>query len=69
MALGKAVLIGAVAALDMPFVMHDETGKLGEWMRIGVVETSIGGTRVGWSWMIFLIVTLFAWGLLGWADR
>jgi hypothetical protein len=69
MALGKAVLIGAVAALAIPFVMHGASGQLGDWLRLGVFELSLGDTRIVWSWPLFCAVTLFAWGFLAWAER
>jgi hypothetical protein len=69
MALGKAVMIGAIAALAMPFVMRDETGRLEGLLGLGVVELSLGGTRIAWSWPLFCMITLFAWGFLAWAER
>ena len=69
MALGKAVMIGAVAALAIPWAMHGETGQLGDWVQLGVVEFNIGGTGLRWSWPLFCAVTLFAWALIAWADR
>ena len=69
MALGKAVLIGSVAALAVPWVMWNETGTLGEWVHRGVMELSLGGTAIRWSWPLFCAITLFAWGFLAWAER
>jgi hypothetical protein len=69
MALGKAVLVGAVAALAIPFAMRGATGQLGEWLRLGVTELSLGDSTIVWSWPLFSVVTLFAWGFLAWADR
>ena len=69
MALGKAVLIGAVAALAIPFVMRGDAGQLSEWLRLGLAEFSLGGSTIAWSWPLFCAVTLFAWGFLAWADR
>ena len=69
MALGKAVLIGAVAALAIPFAMRGSTGQLGDWLRLGLAEPSVGGSTIAWSWPLFCAVTLFAWGFLAWAER
>ena len=69
MALGKAVTIGAVAAVAVPWAMHGETGDLGDWLRRGVVELSLGSVEIRWSWPLFCAVTLFAWALIAWADR
>ena len=69
MALGKAVLVGSVAALAVPWVMWNETGMLGEWVHLGVMQLSLAGTAIRWSWPLFCAVTLFAWGFLAWAER
>ncbi len=69
MALGKAVIVGAFAAMAVPWVMRDEPGAFGEWIQTGVMELSLGGTAIRWSWPLFIAVTLFAWGFLAWADR
>ncbi len=69
MALGKAVIIGTFAALAVPWVMRDQAGELGGWVQLGVMELSLGGSVVRWSWPLFCAVTLFAWGFLAWADR
>ena len=69
MALGKAVMIGTVAALAVPWAMRGETGYLGEWIQLGVMELSLGSADIRWSWPLFIAVTLFAWGFLAWADR
>ena len=69
MALGKAVLIGAVAAVAVPTVMRRETGELGYWVQRGVLEFTVAGADIRWSWPLFCLVTLFAWGFLAWANR
>lgn len=69
MALGKAVMIGAVAAVAIPWAMRGDTGELGGWVRYGVMEFSLGGADIDWSWPLFVGVTLFAWGFLAWAER
>ena len=69
MALGKAVVIGAVAALALPWAMHGEAGELSSWVQLGLMELSLAGAHIRWSWPIFCAVTLFAWGFLAWAER
>jgi hypothetical protein len=69
MALAKAVLAGAVAAVGVPYVMGSQSDQLGEWLGRGVVHFSVGSLALGWSWPIFCVVTLFAWGFLAWANR
>jgi len=69
MALVKAVLAGAVAAVGVPYVMGGQSDQLGEFLARGVVPFAIGSVQLGWSWPIFCVVTLFAWGFLAWANR
>ena len=69
MALGKAVLAGAVAAFALPLVMRGDAGQLGQWLQRGIVQLALGDVRLAWSWPLFCLVTLFAWGLFAWADR
>jgi len=69
MALGKAVLVGVVAASAIPWAMRDETDELGRVVQLGVMHLSLGGVDLRWSWPLFSAVTLFAWGFLAWADR
>ena len=69
MALVKAVTIGAVAALAIPYVIRGGSGQLVEWLHYGLVHFSIGGWDFAWSWPIFCVVTLFAWGALAWSSE
>ena len=69
MALGKAVLIGAIAALAVPYVMRDGTSDISAWVHRGLVDFSLGSVQIGWSWPLFCVVTLFAWGFLAWSER
>jgi len=69
MALVKAVIAGAVTALAVPYVMRGNTDQLGDWLRRGVVYFNAGDYVFAWSWPLFCIVTLFAWGITAWADK
>jgi hypothetical protein len=69
MALGKALLVGAVAAIGVPYVMAGATGRIGEWLHRGLVHPAIGDVAIPWSWPLFAAVTLFAWGFLAWANK
>jgi hypothetical protein len=69
MALVKAVVAGIVAAVGVPYAMQGNTGQLGEWLQRGLVHFSLGNVELAWSWPLFCMVTLFAWGFLAWANR
>lgn len=69
MALVKAVIVGAVAALAVPYAIRSGSGQLVEWLHYGVVQFSAGGVHLAWSWPLFCIVTLFTWAMLAWANR
>jgi hypothetical protein len=69
MALGKAVLLGVVASIAMPWALRGNSGRLGEWMQTGLIPFALGDTKLGWSLPLFAGVTLFAWLFLSWADR
>jgi hypothetical protein len=69
MALVKAVLAGAVAAIAVPFVIRDGSGGFVEMLQYGMVHLSVGGVHFAWSWLLFCVVTLFTWAMLAWASR
>jgi hypothetical protein len=69
MALGKAVVVGAVAALAVPYLMRAKPDALGGWLNRGVVHFAAGDFHFAWSWPLFCAVTLFAWAMLAWSNR
>ena len=69
MALVKAILTGAVAAIAIPYIDRGGSASDFEWLRYGVVEVTAAGWHFAWSWPIFCVVTLFTWGMLAWANR
>jgi len=69
MALVKAIVAGAVAAVAVPYVIRGGSGQFVEWLHYGTVQISLGGVQFAWSWLMFSVVTLFTWALLGWANR
>ncbi|HEY0112818.1 MAG TPA: hypothetical protein VGB59_06655 [Allosphingosinicella sp.] len=71
MALAKAVLIGGVAAVAIPYAMGHGTNEISDLVRRGTVDLgfSVGGTGLDWSWPIFCVITLFAWGFFAWAEK
>jgi hypothetical protein len=69
MALAKAVIAGAIAALGLPLAFRGGSGQLADLVQAGTVHFSIAGAELVWSWPIFCIITLFAWGLIAWAGR
>jgi hypothetical protein len=69
MALVKAVALGAVAAVALPYVAHGQAGEFAQWLQIGMVRLHVVGIALEWSWLIFSVVTLFAWAMLAWSNR
>ena len=69
MALVKAVLAGAVAAIAIPYVIRGGSGGFVDRLQTGLVQVSLGGVHFAWSWPLFCVVTLFTWAILAWANR
>jgi hypothetical protein len=69
MALGKAVLVGLVASLAIPYVFKSDHAQLGRWAEIGQIHFTVGHTPIGWSLPLFAGLTLFAWLFLSLAER
>jgi hypothetical protein len=68
MPLVKAVIVGAVGALAIPWAIRGGTGQLVEWLHYGLVSFNVGSWHFAWSWPIFCVVTLFTWALVKWAG-
>jgi hypothetical protein len=64
MALTTAVGLGAIAAVAVPFVVERSGLEQGGLLTGDLVRIPIGGIELHWSWLIFCVVTLAAWGLL-----
>ena len=69
MALTKAVAGGLVAALALPTALAGQAGTLGDYARAFSDPLTLGSLHLAWSWTVFAVVTLFAWGFLAWADK
>lgn len=69
MALGKAAIVGLIAALALPSVMRGDAGELGEWAHWWSIRPIPGNFDILFSIPIFVVVTLFAWMFIGWASR
>jgi hypothetical protein len=69
MALTKAVAGGLVAAVALPSVLDGQQGRLGDYARAFSDPLTLGSVHLSWSWTIFAVVTLFAWGFLAWAEK
>ncbi len=69
MALTKAVASGLVAAVALPTALAGQQGTLGDYARAFSDPLTIGGLDLAWSWTLFAVVTLFAWGFLAWAEK
>ena len=53
----------------MPYVLRGHSGRLGEWMRHGLIDFDVAGHQIDWSLPLFAGVTLVAWLFLSWADK
>jgi hypothetical protein len=69
MPLVKAVVVGAIAAIAIPFLTRGADSQSSGWIGYGVVHFTAAGMHLNWSWPIFCVVTLFTWGLLAAANR
>jgi hypothetical protein len=69
MALTKAVAGGLVAAVALPTALAGQVGTLGDYARTFSDPLTLGGVSVAWSWTLFAVVTLFAWGCFAWANK
>ena len=69
MALARAVGVGMVAALGVPFAFRGGSGALADWVRRSTIHLELGSFDINFSWPIFAIVTLFAWGFMAWSNR
>lgn len=69
MAVGKAAIAGAVAALGLPWMFRGGSGQLADWVMASSVHFNIASVHLIWSWTIFCVVTLFAWALIAVAGR
>jgi hypothetical protein len=69
MALTKAVAVGLVAAVALPTALAGQAGTLGDYARAFSDPLTLGGVSAAWSWTVFAVVTLFAWGCFAWAQK
>ena len=69
MALKSAVLVGMIAAVGIPYALADLDTDFGRFIRDSAIRIDLGGTYIGWSWTLFALVTLFAWGFFAWANK
>lgn len=69
MALPSAIMVGGIAAIAVPYVMADHQSELGTFLRDTSILIPIGSTQIIWSWTVFAIITLFAWGFFAWAQK
>jgi hypothetical protein len=65
MALTTAVGLGAVAAVVVPWLAAGHDDVLGGVLTGELVRIPLGGGfELHWSWLVFCVVTLIAWGSL-----
>ena len=69
MALTKAVAGGLMAAIALPTALAGQTGAIGDQARALSDPLVLGSLHLAWSWTIFAVVTLFAWGCFAWAEK
>jgi len=69
MALVKAVILGTVAAVAIPYAAGGADSEFVRWVTSGTVYFSVGALHLAWSWPIFCVVTLFTWLMTAWANR
>lgn len=69
MALLKAGLIGAIAAVSLPYVARNHPGLWGGAFEVGIIRPLAMHPMLHFSIPIFLAVTIFAWGFFVWADK
>jgi hypothetical protein len=69
MALPSAIMVGMIAAIGVPYVMADLDSEFGQFIRETSIRIPISDTPILWSWTLFAIVTLFAWGFFAWAQK
>ena len=63
MPLTKAIILGGIGGIAVPFVMNGLTGPISGMLGTILIHGP-GGAAVQWSWPVFCVVTLSAWGLL-----
>jgi hypothetical protein len=69
MALTKAVAGGLVAAIALPTALAGQAGTLGDYARAFSDSLTLGSVHLAWSWTVFAVVTLFAWGCFAAAEK
>ncbi|HTR84122.1 MAG TPA: hypothetical protein VMI56_06560 [Reyranella sp.] len=64
MALPTALLTGAVAGVTVPWLVNHSDDLKGGVLAGDYVRIPIGGIDFHWSWLVFSLVTVIAWGAL-----
>lgn len=63
MPLTKAIMIGGIAGIAVPFAIGGSHGPIASLVAT-IPISGPHGTTIPWSWPAFCTVTLAAWGLL-----
>jgi hypothetical protein len=61
MALTKAIILGGIGGIALPFVTNGLTGPIFAMLGTILIHGP-NGTAVPWSWPVFCVVTSSAWG-------
>ena len=67
MALPAAIALGIAAAIGVPLAVGDMAARHGD--ALAMMHYRVGTVTFPCSWTIFIVVTVCAWGLIGWARR
>jgi len=63
MSLTKAIIVGATGGIAAPFAIGGSTAPAARLVDMVLIHGP-NGVTIPWSWTVFCIVTLAAWGLL-----
>lgn len=64
MALPTALLTGAVAGVAVPWLVNRSDDMQGGVLAGEFVRLPFGGITFHWSWLVFSLVTIIAWGAM-----
>jgi len=62
MGLPSAVAMGAVAGVAVPWVIRRVDDTLQGPLSGDLVTLPVGGVVLPWSWLVFIVITVIAWG-------
>ena len=57
----RPIAIGVVVSLGASYALHDVEGL--PWELLSIIDFSVFGFTVAWSWVIFGLAAIIAWAL------